>query len=124
MGVEKFDEHHKRIFAFINDLNDAMERGRGTDLLGEILDKLADHCEFHFAAEENLMEKHLYPYLEAHRREHEKLTAQVEKMRAALKAGDELRIPAVLDFLTHWLSNHIHKIDKEYGPFLNDRGVH
>lgn len=123
VGIGKFDEQHKSLFAVINDLHDALEQGRGNDMLKETLDKLAVYTKTHFAEEESLLEKYNYPYLSEHRREHEKLAAQVTKLQNWQKTNEILLTPVVMEFLIHWLSDHIYKIDKRYKQFLNDLGV-
>jgi len=69
------------------------------------------------------MEKNGFPGLAEHRREHQALVTQALQFQKDLaKASCWLRYRD--DLSEHWLTNHIHKTDKKYGPFLNSKGVH
>jgi hemerythrin len=124
VGVEKFDEQHKKLFSLINELHGAIQQGRGPETLQGVLSSLADYVKTHFTEEEALMEKYRFPHLSAHRSEHKKLAAQVAKLQVWRKTSDTLLSPVVMEFLLNWLSNHIQKTDMRYKPFLNDLGVH
>jgi hemerythrin len=124
VGIEQFDDQHKRIFALINKLHDAITQGKGFEALRDVLDDLTDYTKTHFIDEETLMMKYRYPYLSAHRQEHKKLAAQVVKLQGWRKQSDTLLSPVVLEFLMNWLSNHILKTDMRYKSFLNDQGIH
>jgi hemerythrin len=124
VGVERFDEQHKKLFELINELHGAIQQGRGPEALQGVLDSLADYAKTHFTEEEALMEKYHFPHLSAHRSEHKKLAAQVAKLQVWRKTSETLLSPVVMEFLLNWLANHIQKTDMRYKPFLNDIGVH
>ncbi len=69
-GDPLVDEHHRHIFAVVNDLHDAIHDGRGRAALEPTLTKLWEYTAMHFAVEEQLMEDSGYPDLDAHRRAH------------------------------------------------------
>jgi hemerythrin len=122
--VEAMDEQHKKLFALINELYGAMIKGHGNDVAGDILRRLIDYTAQHFSAEERLMQKHNYPGLASHRLEHKALTDKVIAFKKEFDAGDTYITPELLTFLQRWLTDHIQKVDKRYGDFLNTQGVH
>lgn len=123
VNVQALDNQHQRLFATANELNDALSYGEGAAAVEPVLQKLVDYALSHFAAEEALMKRHLYPDLAKHRAEHEdfarKVTEFIEEYRAG-KAGVPVEL---LLFLQSWLKQHILVTDKAYSSFLNERGV-
>ncbi len=123
IGVEQYDEQHKRLFAIAQKLYDAMSAGQGRVVLNEIFDELIEYARTHFASEEALMVRYAYPDYEVHRLQHEDLTRQVLELRDKYHNGQiALSIP-VMNFLKDWLRNHIYESDKRYGQYLNQKGV-
>jgi len=124
VGIEKFDEEHQQLVAMLNELFEAVQAGRGREGLGEIMDRLIDYTKFHFANEEHYLLKHGYPDLEAHKEEHRILTRQVEEMLRKYRSGATAMLSMeVLHFLKSWLTNHIKGTDKQYGGYLQERGL-
>ncbi|MFZ0479314.1 MAG: bacteriohemerythrin [Terriglobales bacterium] len=122
--VARFDHEHQMLFKMVNDLHEASKAGHGTDIVEEILGRLIAYTAKHFAGEEEMMEKNGFPGLAEHRREHQALVTQALQFQKDLGKGKLLVAVSVMTFLKHWLTNHIHKTDKKYGPFLNSKGVH
>lgn len=121
--VKAFDEHHKKLISFINELFDAMSGGgKGQDVVGGIIAKLCDYTVYHFGAEEVLMKKYAYPGYNAHRIEHQDLVAKVSDFQAKYKKGAALLSLEIMKFLKDWLLNHILKTDMEYSSFFNQKG--
>ena len=56
VGVATMDSQHQRFFQLINQLYAAMKSGKGSGVLGTILAELAQYTEYHFSAEERLLE--------------------------------------------------------------------
>jgi len=124
VGVEQFDNEHKKLVGMVNELFDAAQAGRGKDALGPILDKLIEYTKTHFKNEESRMTAHKYADLAAHKAEHDALTRQVLEVQAKYKAGASAALSMeVLNFLKNWLVKHIQGTDKKYGPFMNEHGV-
>ncbi|HYD31505.1 MAG TPA: bacteriohemerythrin [Azospirillaceae bacterium] len=124
VGVQQFDDEHKRLVAMLNDLFDAVQAGKGKDVLGKILDGLIDYTKKHFANEEQHFTKFAYPDLAAHKKEHEDLAKQVLDVQKKYHAGNTATLSMeVMNFLKNWLVKHIQGTDKKYGPFLNAKGV-
>lgn len=123
VGVDRFDSEHKRLIALINDLNTAMAESRGKEEIGRTLSELVDYTKIHFGGEESLMRDHHYPGYNAHKEEHDKLTAQVLEFEREFEAGSMALSFKIMRFLRDWLGGHIQVTDKKYGPFFNERGI-
>ena len=123
VGVAEIDAQHQKLVAMLNDLHDAMRQGKGKDALGKILSGMADYTVTHFATEEKYFEKFGYPDAKTHNQEHADFVKRVSEFKSEFEKGDiSLTIP-VMTFLKDWLMNHIKGSDKQYGPFLNAKGI-
>lgn len=123
VGVQQFDNQHKRLFAIAQKLYDAMSTGQGRTVLSEIFDELIDYTKTHFASEESFMQQYGYPEYTTHRQEHEELTRQVLELREQFHNGHIALSVTVMNFLKEWLRHHISESDRRYGHFLNQKGV-
>jgi hemerythrin len=124
VGVAQFDTEHQKLIAMVNELFDGIEAGKGKDTLGHVLDGLISYTKTHFANEERFMEQHKFPGLAAHKVEHQNLAGQVVAVQAKYKAGASAVLTLeVMAFLKGWLLKHIQGTDKEYGPYLNAKGI-
>lgn len=121
VGVPLIDNDHKLLVSLINQLDDAIKGGQGRDVVGSVLNVLEEYTRGHFGREEILMRKAGYPDLPPHKREHEKLAAQVREIVARYAAGDDSHIDdELLQFLKSWLTGHILGVDMKYAPYLKD----
>ena len=57
VNVTEIDDQHKKLIGTLNDLYDAMDDGKGNDVLGKILKELTDYTVYHFQTEENYFKK-------------------------------------------------------------------
>lgn len=123
VGVLTLDSQHTILFDILNELHEAMMEGKASSLTGPILRKLVTYTREHFAAEEGLLAKSQYPGLEGHKLLHRDLIKQVEDYSERFERGEITLNLHLLNFLRDWLTNHIMKVDHEYGPWLNEQGV-
>lgn len=123
VGVKTLDDDHKILMGFINELNDAVNEGKGREVMGRIIENLVDYTIIHFQREEKLFEKTDYPDIEAHKRLHKTLTDQVLDIKTKHNESTFLMSAEVMGFLKDWLVNHIQGTDKKYGSYLNDDGI-
>ncbi|MFZ0311402.1 MAG: bacteriohemerythrin [Candidatus Korobacteraceae bacterium] len=121
--VKRFDEDHQQLFDIINELHEGMKAGRSKDVMHDVLTKLLRYTERHFTAEEAVMKDLGYAQLPAHIEQHRKFTGKIKDVADQYKAGAVGLSVDVLDFLTKWLAQHIVAIDKQYGDFMNAKGV-
>jgi methyl-accepting chemotaxis protein len=119
VGVNGMDDQHKRFLVLINDLHNSMKQGKGSDTLKSILDELARYTEYHFSAEEAVMEKHRYPDIGLQKAAHRKFVDKVHEFQHRFAKGDQTVILEAMDTIRDWLINHIQKMDKKYGPYVH-----
>ena len=123
VNIDELDRQHQGLFAIINQLHEALETGEGAAVMKPVLDELLDYAKYHFAAEEQLMQKHKFPGFSSHQLEHQAFGRSVNKYLEDFQAGKVGAPSALLLFLQSWLKQHILKTDKAYSTFLNERGV-
>ncbi len=124
LGIREIDEQHKTLVNMINALHKAMRSGKGSTVLTDLVDKLAEYSVYHFSAEEKLMEKCGYGGLLNHRGQHERFVKKVEEFDRELHEGKAAVTNEVMVFLKDWLVNHIQGTDRKYAPFLKEHGMH
>jgi hemerythrin len=118
------DAQHKKLFDILNRLHVSVVEGREQGELFDILDQLIEYTVEHFQTEEELFLEHDFPGYEEHKAEHDKLTKTVIELQQKLRDGSATLSFEVLDFLHDWLMEHTLGLDKEMGPYLNERGVY
>jgi len=121
--VRPMDEQHKKLFDIINELAEAMKKGKGDGVVRDTVEQLAVYTRTHFLQEEALMRKAAYPGLAAHQEQHRKLMADVEQYKRALEEGHSASPVTLLNFVRQWLVHHIRESDKAYSDHLNANGV-
>ncbi len=123
VGIRAIDAQHRQLVELLNGLHDEMLAGKGSQVIGRILDALLDYSNSHFVDEESLMAEYQYPTLAQHREEHTQLTEQVIEFQERMRKGEIVLSVPVLQFLKDWLTHHILQTDMMYSPFLRARGV-
>ena len=123
VGIAAMDEQHKKLFVLINSLNQAMSEGKGRELVGQVLNEMVDYTSKHFTAEEKLMEKYDYPGLTEQKNEHKAFIQKVDQMQQDAKSKNLTISIEVSQFLRRWITDHIMGMDKNYGSYLNAKGV-
>ena len=123
VNVRELDEQHKKLVDMINNLDESMKSENQGDAIKIVLDELLDYTAYHFETEEKLLMQYGYPRLESHTKEHDTLSWRVLDMRTRHESGEGVEAKEIIDFLTTWLKNHILFSDKQYGIFLNSKGL-
>ena len=123
VGIKKIDLEHQKLVAFLNELYDAMQGGKGKDVLGKVLENMVAYTKTHFATEERLMAQHKFPEYEEHKAVHEKMASKVLELNQQYQSGALNSPIQITNFLKNWLSKHINETDKKYGPYLAGKGV-
>lgn len=112
VGNQFIDADHKKLIQLINDFHNAMEQGRGNDVIGKVLNNLIIYTKEHFQREQTEMQRIQYPKYLAHKLEHEKLIKDVLELQQSFAKGTSMLSLKVSKFLRDWLVNHILQTDK------------
>jgi len=114
IGVPEIDTQHRALFAAAARFEGALRAEKPADQLARLFTFLLDYVGQHFEAEERYMASRSVPGLEAHRREHEALRAQLGLVRGQVASGGGLKeiAPAALDLLHGWLTQHVGTTDQ------------
>ncbi len=123
VGSEKLDGQHKRILAMINSLGEAMLAGNERAALMKIFSDLAGYAKTHFKEEEKLLEERNYPGLSEHRERHAELNRRLADYYRTFYTEKKPQTTEVMDFLQHWLFDHILEEDMRYRNFITDKNV-
>ncbi len=121
--IAEIDKQHKKLVEMINSLSDAMKSGIGKDVIGKIINDLADYAEYHFETEEKYFAKYNYPQAEEHIKEHTDFVKKVLDFKTQFDSGRLSLSVQVINFLSTWLRGHIMGVDKQYSAFLNEKGL-
>ncbi len=124
VNISAIDAQHKKWIGILNELHDAMKSGKGKEKIGKVLDDLVEYTKVHFAAEEKLMQGNGYPLFAGHKKQHEDMVKEVELLKSKYISGASGLTIEVMQFLRNWLSEHIIGTDKNYGPYLNEKGIY
>jgi hemerythrin len=123
VGVEEIDAQHKVLVGLVNEMHEAIHKRHGSDVVREILGKLADYTRIHFAVEESLMRILGYPGYEEHKAQHEELLHHVVELTQKVDAGKTAIGFELMHFLKVWLTKHIMESDKQYSDHFLSAGA-
>ncbi len=121
--VQKFDLQHQKLVEITNEVFNAKMNNAGKGIILNILTQLNEYTKGHFLEEETLLKENQYPALEIHKNEHAIFIAKVNGFIQEFHADNLSLNQEMLEFLKNWLIDHIMQTDKEYGAFLNERGI-
>jgi hemerythrin-like metal-binding protein len=123
VGIGPIDEEHQRLFALAEAMHVAMIAGRGKEFLSTLLAALLDYTSYHFAHEEELMERVCYPGLAEHQRQHEELRARTRELQERAASGEVTMTMEVALFLMDWLKRHTISSDLKIAAFSGGSGL-
>ena len=118
--VEEIDEDHRKLVGLFNILNHSVVEGDATDYIEAVLEELISCTVWHFRHEERLMLKYGYEGILEHKREHQELIESAKALQQKfLKDGKRISSDDI-EFLEHWLTEHIFVADMEMGSYLGE----
>lgn len=120
VGNKEIDHDHLTLISLVNELHDAIQEGKGTDILAQILHSLHMYTQEHFRREEILMEQCHYKEIEAHKLMHKRLLDQVVILQDAFDRGRSKVAADTAELLRYWLTHHIMIADKKIMLSINE----
>jgi hemerythrin-like metal-binding protein len=122
-GIQKIDEQHKELISLVNELHEAMRKGKAKDIVSHVLEGLKRYTGYHFSTEEKAFEAYLYSGRVEHKKSHSDLIRQLDDLIEKHSRGELAISVDTLEFLTKWIKNHIMKEDMLYAPFLRGKTI-
>lgn len=116
-GIKEIDDHHGILLDFIARLEAALGSEQGWMIVHEILVKLGQWAEIHFAIEEALMRIMAYPRCAEHRGQHETFIAMLKTYKSQ-SLRESVAAEAVRT-LRDWLIRHIDIDDRHYAEHFS-----
>lgn len=120
-GIEEIDREHEGLFNLINKAQDMLgESGADVQIVAkELIKKLKDYAESHFAHEEAYMKKIGDSELDSQKIEHADFTERINGIEIEGLDDDTVKekMTELLEYLSHWLLKHIVGSDSLIGKF-------
>jgi hemerythrin len=122
-GISEIDAQHKELFKRINGLLEACNRGQGRSEVGKTLSFLEEYVLVHFTTEENIMTARFYPGYDEHKVQHAHFISNLGTLKQQFaQEGPSVHLILLTNHtVVDWLRNHIRKLDRDLGAFLNKR---
>lgn len=121
--VERFNAQHRHLFEIVKKLYAAIENKDDRLALAGIINDLIRYSKEHFTEEEMSLLKSQYPGYDKHRKQHKLFIDKIEQIAIDYNSGKHLLHFDILILLKNWVLQHIMIADKEYGEYLNSKGI-
>lgn len=121
--VEILNKQHQQLFDTLRALYAAMEDKSDKKALGKVIDDLLLYSKEHLETEEAILEKYGYPDLEEHKKLHEFFVKKINEFHQAYDDHNVMLYFNMAIFIKSWIVNHIEQVDKQYVPFLVEKGA-
>ena len=124
VGNAEPDEQHKQWINIYNELHERLmsseQTGAGS-MASNALQKMLDYARYHFAAEEEYLDKIGYTEAAAHRRLHKDFDSKLYQYNRDMLDGNMVLNTTIIKELENWLMNHILVEDRKYCQFAAER---
>src|SRR5579871_728880 len=109
------------LFQMSEDFRLALDEGRGERVYGELLESLDQYTRAHFGLEEQCMARCHCPAAELNSNAHAKFIEELTGFRRRYAAfGFEVAdAQSLVEFIDHWLADHICRIDVQLRAFAD-----
>ncbi len=117
--IDELDDQHKAWLNIINELHDAMLKGKSNDVLEKTIIRLNDYTKKHFSTEESYLEKYNYPEIDSHKELHKNFIKRISEITEKFSQGKNAFLSIeIMEELRDWLIKHIKSADKKYGEYI------
>ncbi len=114
VGVELFDEHHKKLLGLLNELDSSIGLGEDKTKLECFLSSFLDYAFYHFALEEHFMKEIGYADYVDHKKEHDRFVSKIHDFHSVLNDGNPHILKGLSEYIHDWFKDHVLEMDKKY----------
>lgn len=120
--LPEIDAEHRNVIRLAEELQQALAAGAESARVQTLLESLVAVIEEHFSHEEQLMKAAACASYQWHRQQHDTARKQAKHFVALVRKGDAEAPAEFLEFLRHWLKDHMGLTDVMMGAQLRNRG--
>ncbi len=124
VGVKAMDDQHGILVDTLNELRQQLARGNAGEQLNQQMERLMEFTQLHFGCEESLLERYGFPGLPEHRAAHRHLLSNIRQAVEHSDNGERTEFQRQLGWVSDAYLEHIEALDRQYGSWLNDRGIY
>jgi hemerythrin len=118
IGIDEFDGHHRHLILLLNKIYESFMHEAPDIDLARIFNELTDYTQYHFLAEEALMQDCHYPDFDSHKVLHDQFVKRLKELQTNFSRCNQRVSFELLTFLNSWLLSHIQDTDVKFGKFL------
>jgi diguanylate cyclase (GGDEF)-like protein/hemerythrin-like metal-binding protein len=113
IGIENIDNDHRKLIALTNQLIGAIDKEFPQEKILTIFDELEAYTHYHFGREESFMDtdctlNEMQEHIRKHKEQHRYFTDKLPELKEQLMHTDSKSVSyEIVDFLLHWLIDHI-----------------
>jgi hemerythrin len=119
LGIQEIDDHHRRLIELLNKTYNLLLGSADKAEIRTILQELIGYTDYHFAAEELLMNDASYQGLTSHVSKHDNFKNRLAVLTEDYLSGSPNVNTDMVLFLCDWLKKHILKDDRKFTTYLS-----
>jgi hemerythrin len=121
VGIQLIDDQHKELLRLINNfyLGCLTEDESARTHFKLTIHVLVNYIKYHFASEEQLLERIRYPDIGAHKRRHGEFVREIFERLEHFERNRNFSIKNFIRYLRDWLIAHMTLIDKKYATYIH-----
>ena len=130
VGIAEINKQHLRLASYAVEFSlivDQMASHEPTNQewrrIDALFSKIMRYVATHFSEEEELMRKYGYPDYAAHKKLHDKFTAEMLKLQGDINNRNVKFKKKMSSLLWDWLYHHINEVDYQYRDFFLEKGL-
>ena len=130
VGIAEINKQHLRLASYavqfgqiVDELSTREPSNQDWRQIDALFSKVMRYVGTHFSEEEALMREHGYPDYEAHKKLHDKFSAEMVKLQSDINNRNIKFKKKMGSLLWDWLYNHINTVDYQYRDFFLSKGL-
>ena len=130
VGIAEINKQHLRLASYavqfgqiVDELSTREPSNQDWRQIDALFSKVMRYVATHFEEEEALMREHGYPDYEAHKKLHDKFSAEMVKLQSDINNRNIKFKKKMSSLLWDWLYHHINEVDYQYREFFLSKGL-